>query len=63
MELAVMVSLEELQGLQDAVNEKIRRVAVAMSEAKDRNIRVALADKLRVSTMQKAKLDVSFQGA
>jgi len=63
MELAVMVSLEELQGLQDAVNEKIRRVAVAMSEAKDRNIRVALADKLRVSTMLKAKLDVSFQGA
>jgi hypothetical protein len=60
MELAVMVSLEELASLQDAVDERIENKRKLMIASKDKKERVAIADELRVATMVKAKLDVSF---
>lgn len=60
LELAVMVSAEELQHLKNAIDERIDVRRQAMCASPDRKQRVALADDIRVATMLRAKLDVSL---
>jgi signal transduction histidine kinase len=67
MELAVMVSQEELEHLKDIIDNRIdtvhKSIRALRSKAMSGDYKgamTALSNDLRVATMLKAKLDVSF---
>ena len=67
MELAVMVSAEELEHLKDIVDDRIesrRQALLALKNEKGnpdyRRKMTDISTDMRVATMLKAKLDVSF---